>query len=104
MKMRHNYPYAWRYGWRWILSYLQRGAIIPALRQVYWVYVRGYDGEACDCGRPYPWWHASDDLWREVYERGHAYRGGLCCVNCFDKRARRLGIVLQWQPVEQGRE
>lgn len=89
-----DHRYAWRYGWRWILSYVRQGKIQPAVRQCYWVLIRGHIGEACNfCGRPYMVWWAPNDLWERF-----AGDAGLCCPNCFDRRARRAGVILKWRP------
>lgn len=55
----------------------------------------GPDGERCqDCGRGYPLWRVSDDLYLEVIGNN----GGLLCLGCFDERASDKGICLLWTP------
>jgi len=89
-----NYAYTWRHGWNWIASYVRAGHVVAVLRQIYWVLIRGDDGEACwFCGRPYMLWYAPDDLWAEF-----SGNSGLCCPSCFDKRAERAGVALHWKP------
>lgn len=89
-----NYRYTWRHGWAWIWNYIRHGKLIAAGRQVWWVLIRGYDGEGCwFCGRPYMLWWAPDDLWVEF-----SGNSGLCCPACFDKRAERAGVTLHWKP------
>lgn len=88
---RHNYRYTWRYGWRWIVT---SRTPFNALKSFYWAFVRGWDGETCwFCEQPYFLWHAPDDLWAQL--SGNC---GLCCPQCFDKRAERAGISLHWSP------
>lgn len=72
-----------------------------ALRAFWHAVVRRHHGELCfDCGRPYLLWYADDDeMYRSVYCRDG---GGLICPGCFDRRARRLGLILQWMPQRFG--
>lgn len=98
-----NYAYAWRNGWRWALCYLQRGLITASVRTIWFSLVRGHMGEACqECGRPYLFWRSPDDVYESVTGTGRSLDGqsapGLYCPDCFDKKARRKGIVLQWKP------
>ena len=75
---------------------------MAALRVAWLTYVRGHSGEACqECGRRYFLWHADDALYREVTDSRTPLddlAGGLFCPACFDRKADRLGIVLQWEP------
>ena len=89
-----NYHYTWRHGWRWIWSYFRYGHFRAGLRQVWWVLIRGYDGEGCwFCGNPYELWHAPDDLWERF-----SGNSGLCCPRCFDALASAEGVCLRWHP------
>ena len=55
-----------------------------------------------DCGRHQPLlWTASDELWREI--TGRKDGGGVYCPECFDRRARALGITLRWLPLVDDR-
>jgi hypothetical protein len=92
---RRNHSYALRYGWRWVWDYVRWRRPAAALRTIYWTLIRGWDGEACQfCGRPYLLWRAPDDLWLDLIGSPH----GLCCLTCFDDRARQRGVWLQWRP------
>lgn len=89
-----NYSYSWKYGWKWALKSANPLAFI----RTFWLaYVLGYDGESCYyCGKRYfLWWCNDDKLWEKV-----AGKSGLCCPDCFDKRASKLEITLRWSPVE----
>lgn len=49
-----------------------------------------------DCGRKQPLdWYAEDALWRSVTKQS----SGVFCPECFDARARKLGLMLRWRPV-----
>lgn len=87
-----NYPYAWRHGYKWALKSANPIAFI---RVLWLAYILGWDCESCYfCGRRYMlWWCDDDKLWEQL-----ASKAGLCCPNCFDKRARKLGFVLRWKP------
>ena len=55
--------YAFRHGWRWAGWYLRERRPAAAIRTLFDAYVRGHSGETCqECGRPYLFWHATDDL------------------------------------------
>lgn len=77
--------------------YKFRGGFLAKLRAFWWTIIRNHDGELCyDCGRPYElWWCTSSELWSRV--TGYA-TNGLCCPRCFDRRAERHGIVIEWNP------
>lgn len=50
-----------------------------------------------DCGVRQPIvWHADDELWKFV--TGRYDGGGVLCPACFDRRATRFGILLNWTP------
>lgn len=54
----------------------------------------GPGGEVCqDCGRGYPLWHAEKDLWSRIVGGS----GGMLCPSCFDRRARRLGLDIEFR-------
>jgi len=63
-----------------------------------------YDGELCDfCGRRYDnalWWCPDGELFARIVDVPYQppYSCGLCCPLCFDKRARALGLTLEWNP------
>ena len=96
MKRSPNYAYTWRWGWKWVWFYIRwRPNPAAVVRQIYWTFVRGYQGEACQfCGRPYVLWGAPDALWIEVM----GSPGGLSCPSCFDRRADKRGVCLYWTP------
>ena len=103
--MTQDYRYAWRNGPRWAMWYLRRRRIVAAVRTLWWTLVRGHISEACqDCGRPYLFWHAVDDLYGRVTGRWPFPDGecatGLFCLDCFDRMAERRGISLRWIPTE----
>lgn len=98
-----DYPYAWKHGWRWAWEYLRyRGRVLGFLRTLWYTIVLGHIGEACqECGRPYLLWWADNDLYYTVTGIAQ-HRGcvapGLFCLECFDRKASRKGIVLRWKP------
>lgn len=53
-----------------------------------------------DCGRRYPHWVASDELWERIVGGRHAVSG--LCPGCLDRRAEGLGIGLLWVPQDVG--
>lgn len=71
---------------------------LAAARALLPIVLFGYFGERCDdCGRAYPlWWCDDPALWGRIAEQ--TPYACLLCLNCFDKRARRLGIQLDWRP------
>lgn len=86
----NNRFYAFKNGWRWAIKC---ATPIAALRCFWDAYVRGHNGETCYfCGRPYIFWHVSDDLWERF-----SGNSGLCCPTCFDKRADHGGVILKWE-------
>lgn len=47
------------------------------------------------CGRKQPLvWHAPDKLWLEVT----GSTGGVFCPECFDAKAKAIGLSLSWRP------
>lgn len=47
-----------------------------------------------DCGRKQPIvWHADDALWNRV-----AQGENVLCPMCFDRRAAKRGIYIEWTP------
>jgi len=55
-----------------------------------------------DCGvrQPHVWW-SPNDLWAELTGYGTPTgdnAAGILCPRCFDLRASRRGIILQWHP------
>jgi hypothetical protein len=52
--------------------------------------------EVCSiCKREYrAVWTAPDDLWKKL---NGGNEGGLICMGCFDKIARKNGLVLYWE-------
>jgi hypothetical protein len=101
--------YAFRNGWRWVGWFLRRGKIVAAIREAWDAYVRGHDGETCqECGRPYLFWHARDDLygqvtgrwpipWSDGSGRSEAATGQFCPA-CFTRMAKAKGLTIIWQP------
>jgi hypothetical protein len=71
-------------------------AVLRALLNVF------YDSETCNrCGRRYLlWWCPDNELFARVTGREYhpPYVGGLYCPRCFDKLARKQGLVLEWNP------
>lgn len=62
-----------------------------------WLALTGYETERClFCGWKVEnvWWCDDQVLWTTVtgYEEG-----GISCARCFEQRARRMGILLQWR-------
>lgn len=56
----------------------------------------GPGGERCqDCGCDYPLWWAEGDLWESVFGTD----GGLSCPGCFDRRATKAGITVEFRAV-----
>lgn len=78
--------------------YKFRGGVLAKFRAFWWTKIRRHDSELCyDCGRPYSlWWCDVPGLWSRV--TGYA-DNGLCCPRCFERRAERIGIVVEWRPV-----
>lgn len=98
-----QYGYAWRNGPRWAFQYLVQGKVVAALRQLWNSLVFGHMTESCqECGRPYLLWWADDDLYKQVTGRGRYANGesapGLYCLECFDAKAERIGLILKWKP------
>lgn len=60
-----------------------------------------HEGEICqDCGLPVAlamgsFWHAPDDLWREVM--GGLW--GVLCPRCFFVRCDKLGVAIHWHAI-----
>lgn len=65
--------------------------------------------EFCDdCGIKQPLvWRADNALWAEIigkpWDGGREGPGGVLCPTCFDRRAERLGILLNWTAVVEHR-
>lgn len=62
-----------------------------------WLAITGYETERCDfCGWKVGvvWWCNDQSLWEKV--TGYKHGGGICCVRCFDERARRIKQFLRW--------
>ena len=63
-----------------------------------------------DCGREQPviWWCESNELWAEVagqdYVEKPYYAGGILCPKCFERRARKKGILIRWIAAEDRNE
>jgi hypothetical protein len=84
-----------RYEWGHRRAWHSRRALLYGL---YWTFVRRYPGELCqDCGCPGRGfiWHSPNALYIELT----GGLGGLCCPECFDKRAKAAGIWLTWTPM-----
>ncbi len=67
------------------------------LRRI-WHRLTRYHGETCeDCDRRYDQflWFAPKELWEALVDGSGA---GLLCPRCFDARAQRLDLMLQWWP------
>ncbi len=58
--------------------------------------MKGCQTERCQrCKKPYfDIWEVSDKLWAVVTNRSDG--GGLYCMSCFGKLARRKGIEVYW--------
>ncbi len=101
--LSRDYVYAWKNGPRWAFWYLREGRVVAFFRTLWFTLCRGHIGEACqECGRPYPLWCAEHDVYEAVtglkrYSNGE-WAPGLFCLACFDGKARRKGISLQWKP------
>jgi hypothetical protein len=102
-KIHRDYAYAWTAGWRWIGWYARWGRVVAAVRAIWYTLALGHTGEACqECGNPYLYWWADDDVYASVtgcgrYDNGEA-APGLYCLDCFDAKAQRRGIHLRWRP------
>lgn len=51
-----------------------------------------------DCGieQPLVWW-SDNEPWSELMERPlEPNMGGICCPECFDKRAEAKGVSVRW--------
>lgn len=100
----------WHYWWslirrdlRYYLGphYTGRNRVAALARTAWWLWIIGYFGERCqDCGRLYLHWHAPDDLYARVTGNPKigGTSGGLFCLECFDRRARVLGLTIMWVP------
>ena len=103
-----------RYEWR--TRHAWHGPL-AASRGLWWVFVRRYACEMCNCGRRIGMeignttWHADDELWNRVMgepgweERLGEYARygvpGTRCTRCFTEIAEAKGIRLHWQPVRR---
>ena len=56
--------------------------------------------EHCDiCGKEYPEvYHVPDEIWAKITPKEGEY--GTLCIECADKKAQTLGIVLYWSANE----
>jgi hypothetical protein len=63
-----------------------------------WLAITGYETERCNfCGWKVDlvWWCDNAIMW--VLVTGYSKGEGICCVKCFDKRAQKQRIFLQWR-------
>jgi len=106
-----DYAYAWKNGprWAWEFLYYRKGrsislgaSFIGFLRTLWLTLACGHISETCqECGKPYLLWWAPDDLYATVTgleKRGGSYSPGLFCLDCFDRKAVRKGMLLRWKP------
>lgn len=80
--------------WRTRLQLHKFRGTLAKLRCLWHAGILGRDCELCyGCGRPYElWWCDSAALWSEV--TGYA-DNGLCCPDCFRRRADAMGIIIE---------
>lgn len=89
---------------RYMLRFRRKPISLAARLRMYWrdfvIHVLFEDTESCqDCGRPYVWWRAPDELYGEV----HGSLRGTLCPGCFDRQATAKGIVVRFEAVEARR-
>lgn len=61
--------------------------------------------EFCDdCGRRVGQvWYVADDLWVRFGSWRHPYTtNGCLCIRCFDRHAKRAGVLLHWTAFGEG--
>lgn len=79
-------------------NYHPRHDRLAKLRALYWILVRRWETEICNCcGRPVGvvWWCFDQKLWDHV----NGGEGGTLCIRCFDRMARPIIQWLEWMPV-----